>query len=170
MVAAYRDQKDHETLLKAMTLLPDNYRLQLVGNCVKEDELKALTIKMWLCNRVAFLGVRQDVPDVLEGSDVIILSSHWEGLSLSSIEGMASGRPFVASDVEGLRDIVSGAGVLFPHGDETALAKEIQKLCEHPDLYRKTAMACQVRAKEFDISLMADRYYELYKSLNRQQG
>jgi glycosyltransferase involved in cell wall biosynthesis len=105
------------------------------------------------------------VPELLESSDLIVLSSHWEGLSLSSIEGMASGRPFIASDVEGLREIVGGAGVLFPHGDSKTLAQKIQWLCENPDEYRAVARRCQARAQQYDISIMAQKYSDLYKSL-----
>lgn len=165
MVAGLRAEKDHEALLRAMTHLPVNYRLQLVGSGVKEEELKALTRNLGIEHRVAFLGMRSDVPDILEQSDVVVLSSHWEGLSLSSVEGMASGRPFIASDVDGLREVVGGAGVLFPHGDDKSLAESIQRLCENPVYYREVAEACQNRARQYDISLMADSYHKLYQSL-----
>jgi len=73
-------------------------------------------------------------------------------------------KPFVASDVPGLRDIVGGYGVLFPHEDYHALAFEIQKLCED-DVYRKeVCRRCYDRAMMFDISLMAKRYMEMYST------
>lgn len=169
MVAGLRVEKDQDTLLKAMTHLPDNYVLRLVGRGVREDALIALTNKLGLENRVDFTGMRTDVPEILEESDIVVLSSHWEGLSLSSVEGMASGRPFVASDVDGLREIVSGAGVLFPHGDDVALAGEIQNLCDNPERYRKVAEACQERAQRYDITVMAEQYSNLYKTLAEWQ-
>ena len=165
MVAGFRSQKDHDTLIRAFKNLPTEYRLQLIGEGERECNLKLLCHELNLDNRVIFMGARMDVPDILENSDVVVLSSHWEGLSLSSIEGMASGRPFVASDVDGLRDVVSGAGVLFPHGDDKALAESIQQLCENPSYYTEVAQACQSRAKEYDISVMADKYDQLYKEL-----
>lgn len=165
MISAFRKQKDHETLLRAMTALPDNYRLQFVGRGETEGHMKAICSQMGLGSRVTFLGMRSDVDLILENSDIVVLSSHWEGLSLSSIEGMASGRPFVASDVDGLHEMVSGAGVLFPHGDDKALANAIRELCENPDYYRQVAQACQERAKQYDISVMAEGYLELYESL-----
>ena len=67
--------------------------------------------------------------------------------------------------MDGLRDVVGGAGVLFPQGDDKALASNIQYLCEHPDEYHRIAEACQRRAMEFDISVMADAYHQLYHSL-----
>lgn len=165
MVAGLRVEKDHETLLKAMTHLPANYRLCLVGGGEKELELKALCQELGLEQRVSFMGVRMDVPDILEQSDIVVLSSHWEGLSLSSIEGMSSGRPFIASDVDGLREMVGGAGVLFPHGDDKQLAEKIQYLCEHPDEYREVALKCQEKARQYDVSIMARKYLELYKKI-----
>lgn len=165
MVAAFRDQKDHDTLLRAMKLLPDNYHLRLVGMGRTEGKVKELCSNLALDEKVSFMGMRSDVQDILTESDVVVLSSHWEGLSLSSIEGMASGRPFVASDVDGLHEIVSGAGVLFPHGDEKALAESIKRLCENPGYYDEVAKACQNRARMYDISVMANAYYGLYQSL-----
>ena len=167
MVAAFRPQKDYDTLLRAMTHLPNNYRLQIVGGGDAHEgaRIKACCTQLGLDKRVDFLGIRSDIPVILGESDVVVLSSHWEGLSLSSIEGMASGRPFIASDVDGLREMVGGAGVLFPHGDSKALAEKIQYLCEHPDEYRQVAQRCQEKAKQYDISIMAEKYSQLYKGL-----
>lgn len=165
MVAALRAEKDHETMLKAMTHLPDNYHLRLVGDGDKRAELKALASEMGLDDRVTFMGVRMDVPDLLEQSDINVLSSHWEGFGLVAVEGMASGRPFVASDVDGLHDVVGGAGELVPAGDDKALAERIQWLCEHPDAYHDVATRCQHAAKRYDISVTAEKYLELYNTL-----
>ena len=171
MVAAYRPQKDHETLMRAMTHLPENYRLQFVGSGDPDEgkRKKAVITQLGLEERVSFLGLRQDVPDILEKSDIVVLSSHWEGLSLASIEGMACGRPFVASDVDGLHEIVDGAGILFPEGDDRELARVIQNLCENPQLYQQVAQRCQERAQQYDISVMAGNYLELYASLLRDR-
>ena len=167
MVAAYRPQKDFDTLLRAITHLPSNYRLWIVGggDPREGERIKSYCTQLDLGDRVDFMGVRSDVPDILEKSDVIVLSSHWEGLSLSSIEGMACGRPFIASDVDGLHEVVDGAGVLFPEGDDCELASKIRYLCEHPDVYQEVARKCQARAMKYDISVMADKYLSLYYSL-----
>lgn len=169
MVAGIRAEKDHKTLLKSLTHLPDNYRLQVVGGGERANRelVRSICHDLDLDSRVDFMGVRQDIPEILEKSDILVLSSHWEGLSLSSIEGMASGRPFIASDVDGLREIVGGAGALFPHGDDQELATQIQHLCEHPDEYETVAQKCQERACQYDISIMAQKYLQLYHSLFR---
>lgn len=166
MVSAFREQKDQKTLIRAVQRLSDNYRLRLVGGGEERliSECKDLAKELKIQNRIEFLGIRSDVSELLQQADVVVLSSHYEGLSLSSLEGMASGRPFVASDVEGLRDIVGGYGVLFPHEDDKALAREIQKLCED-DLYaRGIAEKCQQRARMFDIEVMVQKYLQVYQS------
>lgn len=167
MVAAYRPQKDFGTLFRALTHLPDNYSVRIVGggDRYEGERIKSYCSQLGLDNRVVFMGVRPDVPDILAQSDIVVLSSHWEGLSLSSIEGLACGRPFIASDVDGLHDIVKGAGVLFPEGNDKELASQITHLCEHPDEYQRIAEQCQHRARQFDISIMADNYLKLYKEL-----
>ena len=164
MVSAFRAQKDQKTLIKAMKELPSDYVLELAGGgeeCLIE-ECKQLVRKLQLDERVKFLGVRTDIPTLLSAANVVVLSSHYEGLSLSSLEGMASGKPFIASDVEGLRDIVSGYGVLFPHGDSKVLATEIRRLCEDTVYAKQVAVRCQARAKMFDIEVMVQNYSNLY--------
>jgi glycosyltransferase involved in cell wall biosynthesis len=167
MVAAFRPQKDFETLFRAMNRLPASYRLWIVGGGDRREgeRIKAYCTGLGLNDRVEFLGIREDVPGVLEKSDIVVLSSHWEGLSLSSIEGMASGGPFIASDVDGLHDIVKEAGLLFPEGDDKELACQIQFLCQHPDEYKKVALRCQERALQYDISIMAEKHLGLYNEL-----
>lgn len=165
MVSAFRDQKDQDTLVKAIKELPDNYRLQLAGDGVRRPIVEELVHTLDVADRVDFLGIRTDIPEILKSSDIVVLSSHWEGLSLSSIEGMASGRPFIASDVDGLHEIVKDAGILFPHSDYKQLAKEIRRLCTNPVHYNVVAQDCQKRAKQFDIKKMVMQYNDLYKNL-----
>jgi len=164
-ISAFREQKDQSTLIKAMTLLPKEIKLILVGEGVEKEKCQQLVQQLNLSERVFFLGVRMDVPQLLKTADVVVLSSKYEGLSLSSIEGMASGKPFIASDVPGLTDVVAGAGLLFECGDEKALATHINNLLNDPILYQKTAASCQARAQEFTIEKMVAAHIELYQHL-----
>ena len=134
MAAAFRAQKDHETVIRALHLLPDDYHLLLAGDGNRRRIVEEFVKQEQLSQRVHFLGNRNDVANVLKAADIIVMSSRYEGLSLSSLEGLASGRPVVASDVPGLREIVGNAGILFPQGDAQALAKTILALEEHSKL------------------------------------
>ena len=165
MVAGFRKQKDQKTLIKAISLLPSNYHLFLIGNGECRQECEEEVTKLNVNERVHFLGIRTDIPSLLKTSDYIVLSSHYEGLSLSSIEGMAAGKPFLASDVDGLRDIVGGAGILFPCGNSKALANEIMKLQEDSTWYKQVAEQCQQRAMQYDISKMANSYLQIYHDI-----
>lgn len=168
-VAAFREQKDQPTLIKAMKYLPDKFHLCLVGG--GNDERKILFEKMirelGLENRVHLLGIRSDIPEVLAASDYVVMSSHFEGLSLSSLEGMASGKPFLASDVDGLHEIVDGSGVLFQHENAKDLANALLEL-DNNKLYKEQIInKCKIKASQFDIEIMADKYLNLYKNLTQ---
>lgn len=167
MVAAFRYEKDQITVIKAFNLLPQKYHLFFVGDGEKRCECEALSQALGLNGRIHFLGIRSDVPNLLHTADVVIMSSHREGLSLSNLEGMASGTPFIASDVDGLHEIVDGYGILFPHEDEHTLAASITKVCEDNQYAKKIADQCQRRAAQFDISKMAERYNQVYMQLKQ---
>lgn len=165
MVSAFRAQKDHKTLIKAFSLLPNEYILQLVGDGELRRETEEYVRKFASLDRIIFYGNRSDIPEILVNSDVVVLSSHYEGLSLSSIEGLASGKPFIASDVEGLHEIVSGAGILFPHQDSNALACQIRRCCMDKDYAIEVGANCIARAQKYDIDKMAEQYAMLYSSV-----
>lgn len=163
MVAGFRPQKDQDTLVKAMALLPkDQYELWLVGDGVRKEIVERLALSVGLMENVKFLGLRTDVPNILKTADVVVMSTHYEGLSLSNIEGMAAGKPFVASDVEGIHEVTEGYGILFPHENADALAEDIQRLRNDHDYYQQVADKCYERAKQFDINEMVRRYNEIY--------
>lgn len=159
----YRSLDD--CLRRCACALPKDYHLVLVGDGEKRPELEALIAELGLTERVHLLGLRNDVPNILKASDVVVMSSHREGLSLSNVEGMASGNPFVASDVEGLREVTKGYGILFPHGDNKALAEEIQKLCTDKGYCEEVVRKCHEWALQYDISKMAEGYFEAYREI-----
>ena len=161
-VSAFRPQKDQITLIRALALLETTTHLFLAGNGEMRDSCMALVKKLNLEERVHFLGIRKDIPQLLKTADIIVLSSFYEGLSLSSVEGLASGKPFIASDVPGLREVVKGAGALFPQGDAENLAKKINNLFTNKDLYDQTAAQCLERSKKYDINIMVASHLELY--------
>lgn len=168
MVAGFRYQKDQETLIRAFNYLPEDYELWLVGDgerrsmieqCIKDNNLE---------NRVLLLGIRSDIPSILKSVDVVVQSSHWEGFGLAAVEGMAAGKPVVASDVEGLAQVVEGAGILFTLGDDKQLADIIKQLLEDYTFSQKVSAKCWERAQKFDIQKMVDAYNDVYMGLVAQ--
>lgn len=165
MVAAFRPEKDQATLLRAMQRLTGDFHLLLVGEGQCMAECQTLAETLGVRQRVSFLGNRTGVAALLKAADAVVMSSHHEGLSLSCLEGMASGRPFIASDVRGLHDIVEGAGLLFPEGDDVRLAEAIRRVCSDKTLAAAVAERCQARATQHDISRMAESYLDLYENI-----
>ncbi|GGZ70422.1 glycosyltransferase [Algibacter mikhailovii] len=163
-VSSFTPQKNQLTLIKSLKHLPDYFTLILVGDGPLRSECEKATKELDLADRVLFLGIRNDVPKLLKTVDVIVLSSHYEGLSLSSVEALASGKPFVASDVPGLTEVVEGAGLLFEDNDEKTLANHIIELSTNAVFYKKTVDDCLERSKKFNIKTMAANYISLFKS------
>ncbi|WP_297900468.1 glycosyltransferase [uncultured Parabacteroides sp.] len=164
MVAAFRQQKDQKTLICAMKQLPETYVLWLVGEGENRYECEMKVASLGLKDRVLFLGNCTNVPSLLAVADIVVMSSHYEGFSLSSIEGMASGKPCIASDVPALSEIVGGAGMLFPCGDACRLSALIQQVCEDKILYQQVTKRCRKRAMRYDILNMVASYKWIYES------
>lgn len=164
-VSGFRKQKDQDTLIKALHFLPSHFKVVLVGDGERKNDLISLVNFLGLQNRVLFFGLRMDVPNLLKSADLVVLSSHYEGLSLSSVEGMASGKPFFASNVPGLQEVVAGAGVLFGQGNAEELANKIVELMDQPELYKQVAVACQERAQQYDVQVMVNKHILLYQEV-----
>lgn len=165
MVAGFRYQKDHETVLRALTLLPETYELWFVGDGERRTNIEEEIGRLNLNGRVHLLGVRTDIPNILKASDIVVQSSHIEGFGLAAVEGMAAGKPVVASDIVGISQVVDGAGILFPHGDEKVLAENIIKLAEDKNYCDSVIVKCQERARQYDIETMADKYNNVYRTI-----
>src|SRR5262249_13587034 len=118
---------------------------------------------------IHLLGLRSDVPRLLDAADMFLLSSISEGIPLTIIEAMAAGLPVVATRVGGVAEMVGDrvTGLLAPAGDYGALAAAILRLAEHPrlrDEMGRRGRAC--RAERFSAGKMYDAYHQLYKEMH----
>lgn len=165
MVSAFRPQKDHLTALRALAMLPDRFRLTLAGDGELRGQVSCETGRLGLTGRVTFTGNVADVPALYRDADIALLCTHHEGMSLSIIEAMASGRPLVASDVEGVRENVGDGAILVPGADPGALADAILALDSSDELRARTGMQGRRQARRFDIDTTAQKYITLYKSI-----
>ncbi len=165
MVGRFSKQKDQATVIKAMKYLPENVFLLLAGDGPLKEENEKLADISGVSQRVKFLGIRKDIPEILKTSDLIVVSSHWEGFGLVAIEGMAAGKPVVASNISGLSEIVSGAGILFEKENEKDLADKIKWLLDREKEYEKVAKRCIERSKKYDIKKMSEEYLKIYRTI-----
>jgi glycosyltransferase involved in cell wall biosynthesis len=121
-----------------------------------------------LATRVHFLGLRQDIANVLAAADVFVLPSLSEGLPLALLEAMFAARPIVASAVGDVPVALAGgaAGLLVPPGNATALAQAMHRLLAQPFEAQRLGQSAQARAAaEYGIDRMVQRYAELYGRL-----
>lgn len=168
MVARFQPPKRQDTLIETLKYLPENYCVVFAGNKPDDPNVELvvnLVKELKLENRVRLLGVRGDIPDVLKSSDIIVLASDYEGLSLSSIEGMAINKPFIATNANGLREVVSGAGILYEKDNPKMLADHILSLMQNDVYYNEISERCSARASQYDINTMAQSYLNVYQEL-----
>lgn len=162
MVGSFRKQKDQATIIRAMKELSDDTFLLLVGDGPLRLENENLAKELKVDERVKFLGIRKDVPRIFKTSDIVIVSSHWEGFGLVAAEGMAAGKPVIASDVPGLEEVVHGAGILFKQGDSRDLKDKIEYLNENQREYDYISKRCLRRSNKYDVNEMVKKYCDQY--------
>lgn len=160
-VANFTSAKDQNTTIYSLLPLPENYCLLLVGDGNLKKDCEKIVSQHGLLNRVKFLGSRSDISQLLKTSDIVIQSSNWEGFGLSAVEGMAAGKPVVASNVPGLNDIVRNAGLLFKKNDPKDLAEKIMQLSDRK-FYNYISNLCLKRSAEFDLNIMVKKHIDLY--------
>lgn len=136
MVARFSDQKDHETLFRALAGVAEPFRMLLVGHGPQFKSTQELAREVGVASQVEFLGNRRDVPDILADAQIFVLSSHWEGFPISILEAMRAGLPVVASDVGGVSEaVVDGeTGFVTSPRDAEELGNAIQLLLSEPQL------------------------------------
>lgn len=170
MSARFARQKDHATLIRALALLRDQAglrpTLRLAGAGVERLKVRAqrLTDGLSLAGQVQFLGHFADVPGLLMSQAIFVLATHYEGMPLALVEGMAAGCACIASDVVGVRGVIEDGvtGLLVPEGDAQALAEAIARLLRDPALAARLGAAARERAfAEHGLALMRQRYETL---------
>jgi glycosyltransferase involved in cell wall biosynthesis len=167
-VGTLKEVKGHRFMIEAMSVLASRYpdlHLLLVGDGELRDPLQAQVAEAALGARVHFLGSRGDVADLLAASDLFVLPSLWEGLSMALLEAMATGLPIVASQVSGTVQAIKPGehGLLIPPGDTQAIVDGISQVLSDPNRARVMGAAAQERiAAEFSAQKQADDHLELY--------
>lgn len=162
-VSSFTNQKDQKTLIRAMSFMPDNVKLILVGDGPLKPICENLSKSLNLDNKILFLGLRNDVPKLVKTAYISVLSSHYEGFGLAIVEGMAAKNACVGSHVDGMAEILSGSGILFEKGNYLDLKDKLLELIHDDNYYNQISQKCYKKSKEFDINFMVDKYINVYK-------
>lgn len=111
------------------------------------------------------MGNCKDVPSLLKGCKLGILSTYWDGFGLVAVEYMAAGIPVIASDVDGLRDVVGKKDFLFKTGNAEELRDKILWLLKDSDVYQEAVSYSLANAQKYTIQKMVARYVDVYQNI-----
>ncbi len=160
-------QKGHTVLLDAIAQLKKSEPppvFVFAGDGPLRAELEQKTQQLGITQQVRFLGVRADINELLLAADIFVQPSLWEGLSLALLEALLSGVPVLATQVEGVVDVVEDgdSALLVRPKDAAALAAAIELMLKDEDLRNRLSRAGQQRAKtHYSVDLMCQSYEDL---------
>ncbi len=172
VVATLKKPKGHHYMVEAMATIvpqhPDVHAL-FIGDGELREELQAQVARLNLGQHIHFLGNRNDVSDLLAASELFVLPSLWEGLSMALLEAMAAGKPIVATAVSGTTQVMvpGETGLIVPPGDSQALASAIIHILSDPAQEAQFMGQTARRYVEIHYSAQkqADEHLALYRRL-----
>jgi glycosyltransferase involved in cell wall biosynthesis len=172
-VTRLHESKGNAYLVEAARLVLDvrpQARFVLIGEGPLRAELEARAAALGLGDRFRFLGFVKDVPAALAAFDLAVFPSLWEGTPLTVFEAMAAGRPIVATDADGLAEVLRDGqnAALVPRRDAPALARQIVRLIDDPSERARLAAASRQLASQYDIGAFVRKMERLYDVLVRE--
>jgi glycosyltransferase involved in cell wall biosynthesis len=155
-------QKNHDTLIQALSSVPDAH-LVIVGDGELASESRQQATALSLAERVIFTGEinREQVYGLMNCADLFVFPSLWEGLSLAALEAMSRGMATVASDIPPNREVFGDAAVFVPATNVTALAAGIQRVLDDGLLAKELRAKAVARARSFPMDFMIEAYERL---------
>jgi glycosyltransferase involved in cell wall biosynthesis len=173
MPARFANQKDHLTLIKAIALLRDQQlfpQVILAGTGKEKHRQKAerLVAELGLENQIHFIGQCHQVPQLLMQHQLCVLSTRYEGMPLSLVEGMTAGCAVIGSAVVGVREMIRNGedGLLAVAGSAESLANAIAYCLNNPETAAQMGQTARKRAlKEFSLQQMQKNYEDLYHTI-----
>jgi glycosyltransferase involved in cell wall biosynthesis len=148
-------------------------RFFLAGEGPLLGALEAQAASLNLAARFVFVGFRRDVARTLSAFDLSVFPSLWEGTPITAFEALAMGKPIVATDADGLLDILTANydAVIVPRRDAHALADKIVWAIDHPDDRARLAAAARQTGLKYSIDTFVrkmERLYTLMHNVSRK--
>ena len=170
-VTRLHDSKGNEYLVDAARFVLDvrpDARFVLVGEGPHRDALEARAARLSLGDRFVFAGFAKDVAATLSAFDLSVFPSLWEGTPLTAFEALAAGKPIVATDADGLLDIMrhDHDARIVPKRDARALAGQILALMDSPAERARLSANARVTGGNYDIGAFVKKMERLYEILH----
>jgi glycosyltransferase involved in cell wall biosynthesis len=169
-VARLDEQKGVTYLIKAIPSIKaevPNVKVLVVGHGTLRNDLEEEARHLGVSDSVIFTGERRDVPRLYKLMDVKVISSLYEGTTLTVFEAMAAGTPLVATTVDGVREVLEheSTGLLFPPKDATSLADAVTSLLVNSDKAQRLARRAKQAVEEYDVRNTMRRIESLYETV-----
>lgn len=158
--------KDYPNLINAFNILPDDFRLIIIGEGELRNDIERHINRLNLTSRVTLLGSIDSVNDYYSACDLFVLSSEWEGFGLVVAEAMACKCIAVCTDAGGVKEVIGNPQYVVPVSNFQALSDKIIKICEL-NTEQKKIIRNQNRnhiVKNFSITSVVDRWLSIYKT------
>jgi glycosyltransferase involved in cell wall biosynthesis len=169
-------QKGHEFLIRAMPSVLGHYprvKAVICGDGSLRNALDAQIRDLQLTDSVLLLGNRTDIDRFLSSANIFVLPSRWEGLPVSLLEAMGMGLPVVATQVEGVEEVVQDRvqGLLVAPEESDSLAAALIELIAQPALRSRMGAAARKRIEEsYTVDIMCKKYLHLMQELMDAHG
>jgi glycosyltransferase involved in cell wall biosynthesis len=171
-VTRLHDSKGNSYLVEAARQVLDRHpeaRFYLFGEGPLRPVLEAQARALQLGDRFVFAGFTKDVARTISAFDIEVFPSLWEGTPLTVFEALAAGKPIVATDADGLVDVLTHEqdALIVPKRDNAALAGAIVRLIERPD--ERAALSARARetGRAYDIAAFVRKMERLYDLLHQ---
>jgi glycosyltransferase involved in cell wall biosynthesis len=145
----------------------------IVGEGELKEKLKVKSEKLKVKDSLIFTGFRDDIKEILQSIDVLVMPSLLEGLPMILLEAMAMEKPIVATDIDGIKDVLDNGktGLLVPPKDPEALSEAIVNLLIQRDkAYQMGKKARTVVNEQFSVDTMVEKVEEVYQELLQLSG
>ena len=161
------DNKNHITVIRALSMLDTcNYKYIICGVGSNEEILSREISIRGLSSKVILTGYRNDIPNITNAADIFVFPSFHEGLPVSLLEAMASGKPVICSEIRGNVDVVKDGvnGFLFNPSDVNTLKRKLQLLCNDPSLCDSMGKKNRGIVENFSLSAVVEELKVIYSS------
>jgi glycosyltransferase involved in cell wall biosynthesis len=171
-VTRLHESKGNTYLVDAARLVLDERpraRFFVVGEGPLREGLEQQAKALNLGGRFVFTGFARDVPRTMSAFDLSVFPSLWEGTPLTVFEALAMGKPIVATDADGLLDVLTDGrdAIIVPKRDARALADGIIRTVDEPETRARIGEAAALTGRQFDIAAFVRKMERLYEILHR---
>ena len=164
-------RKNHQAIIRALALLDERFKLCLCGTGVEHEALRLLAEEQGVADRVAFLGFRNDIRELMKMADMLVFPSIHEGLPVAVMEAMASGLPVIAAKIRGIYpDLIQDgeSGMLLADDRPETIAAAITSMEGDSEARRRIASTAREAVRAFDCAdAVLGRVTALYESCSQ---